>query len=108
MFSTSRALRRTVAPVLATVMLVLSVAVPMLDRDPSATPVLESHHVASCVMGHDHTICVQASASRAHPTHEVRPPLAEILLAERLGDVANGLHGLATSTGYSPRAPPRA
>ncbi len=108
MSPTRRALRRTVSPVLAAVMLVMSVAVPMLDRDRSATPVLESHHVASCVPGHDHTICVQTSASRAHPTHEARPPLAEILLAERLGDVADGLHGLATSTGYSPRAPPHA
>jgi hypothetical protein len=66
--------KRAVASVLATVMVTLSVCVPLLEREEqSHGPMVESEHSAStCVQGHDHTICTQHGASRQLPSHAPR------------------------------------
>lgn len=58
--------QRVLAPVLATLLMVLSVAVPVLDAgEKGRGPVVESeHNPSTCVRGHDHTICTQLGASR--------------------------------------------
>ena len=57
----SQAFRRTCATSVATVLVVLSVLVPLLDRgERVGRPTLESEHdAATCVRGHDHTVCTQ-------------------------------------------------
>ncbi len=62
-----RAIRRVFATLLATLTLVLSVAIPLLERaDLSLNPVAESEHdPGSCAPAHDHTICTQVGANVA-------------------------------------------
>lgn len=72
-----RRTRRILAPLLGGLLLVTSVAVPLLDRTASgpAAALETEHHAATCVRGHDHTICTQVGANLpvmdgGHP----RPP----------------------------------
>ena len=66
--------QRVLAPVLATLLMVLSVAVPVLDageKGPGA--VVESeHNPSTCVRGHDHTICTQLGASHGYTSEAPR------------------------------------
>jgi hypothetical protein len=63
-----------VASLVATVLVTLSVCVPLLEREERAHgPMVESEHSAStCVQGHDHTICTQYGASRHAPSQRLR------------------------------------
>lgn len=108
--TTTRGLRRTLSPFLASVMLVLSVAVPVLDTDrATVAPVLESDHArGECVVGHDHTLCAQVGASRALPATESRLPLPTLRITDSEGTPRDALHQLLAGTGHSPRAPPLA
>lgn len=67
--------RRVPGALLATLTLVLSVAVPLMERaDLSLEPVAESaHDPATCAPSHDHTICTQVGANVAlasGPVHQ--------------------------------------
>lgn len=72
--------RRLLAPLTATIVVVLSVVVPTLDSGwAGPAPVFESEHdTAHCVVGHDHTICTQAGASRALPSGPTGNPPPEV------------------------------
>lgn len=106
----TRGIRRLLSPLLATVMLTLSVAVPVLDTDrASFAPVLESEHApGQCVVGHDHTLCAQVAASRPLPASERRLPLPALRVADPVDTLREALHQRLTTTGHSPRAPPLA
>ena len=58
-------MRRAFSAWLTALLLVVSVVVPALDRGGfSNETVLESEHsAASCLRGHDHTICTQVEAN---------------------------------------------
>ena len=58
-------MRRAVSAWLAALLLVVTVAVPMLDTGEfSHEAAFESaHSAASCLLGHDHTICTQVGAN---------------------------------------------
>jgi hypothetical protein len=48
------------APVLVTLLTMLSVLVPLLHLGEGIDRALESeHHAATCVRGHDHSVCTQ-------------------------------------------------
>jgi hypothetical protein len=71
---TSRAARLLLAPLLATLTFASLIVGPVLDSmDWGHGPVLESKHdPATCVRGHDHSICTQVIASRALPADGAR------------------------------------
>ncbi|MBW3533900.1 MAG: hypothetical protein KY453_01570 [Gemmatimonadetes bacterium] len=108
MRTTTRSLRRLLSPLLASAMLVLSVAVPVLDTDRvSFAPVVESEHAPDqCVAGHDHTLCAQVGASRTLAASEIRLPLPTLDVIEPVTAPQDALHHLLTGTGHSTRAPP--
>jgi hypothetical protein len=58
-------MRRAFSAWLTALLLIVSVVVPALDRGGlSNETVLESEHsAASCLRGHDHTICTQVEAN---------------------------------------------
>ncbi len=60
-----RGTTKALSALLTGVLLAVSVLVPMLDGESaSRTPALETeHHAATCVTGHDHTICTQVGAN---------------------------------------------
>lgn len=76
----SRGIRNALAPLLGGLLLASSVLVPLLDGGERATPALETeHHPATCVTGHDHTVCTQvganlwtAASDRPEPAHRPR------------------------------------
>ena len=100
--------RRRCAPVLVTLLVSLSVLVPLLDRaEASAGPVLESeHNPSTCVRVHDHTVCTQYSSNLSSPSSAPRhggPPHAPSATAR----VAEGvIVALAEPAPHQPRAPP--
>lgn len=59
--------RRLLASAITALLVVLSVAVPMLDAHRAGRgPVVESeHNPSTCVVGHDHTVCAQFGNNRA-------------------------------------------
>ena len=96
---------------LAGAMLLLQgLLVPQLEADGSSRrAVLESEHSdASCVVGHDHTICMQVGANRAHTTPAVRFHLPVLALTRTLhaSPVARVQH--AVELAGQPRGPPAA
>lgn len=101
-------LRRLLAPLLATLLVASSVAVPVMDADgPGNGPVVESEHDAgSCVVGHDHTVCSQAGANRPLPTAE-RSILAPRLALRSVRETpVRATADRLGSTGHRSRAPP--
>lgn len=62
--------RTHLAAVVLLLMLVMSVAVPVLERaDFVGTPIAESaHDPGECPSGHDHTVCTQVNADLSAPT----------------------------------------
>ncbi len=100
---------RAPAAVLSVVMLGLSVAVPLLDRElPSTGPGVESEHdPGSCVEGHDHTVCSQFGKTRLLPTRSVAVASALPGIRSR-GASANPAGPVQARTHLtpSPRAPP--
>jgi hypothetical protein len=102
--------RRRVAPVLAALLVVLSVLVPLLDRGEAVgRAALESEHdAATCVRGHDHTVCAQFGANHTIPGDPPRHGTVshEAVSLRRLTD-----HGVVTTAPHTlrqPRAPPLA
>jgi hypothetical protein len=76
----ARSRRKAFAASLAGALLLLQgLLVPRLDADDGTRrAVLESeHNNSACVVGHDHTICVQAGANRASSSGAIHlaPPV---------------------------------
>ena len=66
--------RRLLALSIATLLVAVSVAVPVLDAGRAVSSlVLESeHHASSCLTGHDHTVCTQVGSNLPlAPAHAV-------------------------------------
>jgi hypothetical protein len=82
MNGTSDQIRRIVSTVLATLMLTLSVAVPLMERaDVTGTLAVESRHDPStCPHGHDHRLCTQIGANFSFATSVYHHRVAPVLL----------------------------
>jgi hypothetical protein len=67
-------IRRRCAPVLVTLLVSLSVLVPLLDKgELGGGYAFESEHdAATCVRAHDHTVCTQFGANHSIPTDAPR------------------------------------
>jgi hypothetical protein len=93
---------------LSALMLVLSVAVPLVERaDLDHNERWESgHDPSACAPGHDHTICTQVGASLSVPSRGGLPgPVLRALPGGRPSDVTHtGRRILAN--GNRTRAPP--
>ena len=74
--------RRCVATILATVMLSLSIALPIMERgDVSGRSAVESSHDPSrCGHGHDHRICTQVGANFSLTTSGYESRLAHVAI----------------------------
>lgn len=69
LFDDDRRARGVLAPLLGAALLSASLLVPLLDRTatiPDAALETE-HHAATCLAGHDHTICTQVGANLPAP-----------------------------------------
>jgi hypothetical protein len=84
--------------------------VPRLEADDSGhRTVLESEHSdATCVVGHDHTICMQVGANRAHTTPAVGFHLAVLALTRALHRTPIARVQHAVEFAGHPRGPPAA
>jgi hypothetical protein len=104
----ARRTRRFVAPLTATLLTFLSVAVPLLDRPQADSgAVIESeHHTGTCVRGHDHTICAQAGANLSLPAAMATPTPASHLVSTRAPRLRQLLPETAKSFDNRSRAPP--
>ena len=95
---------------LAGAMLLQGLLVPRLEADGSSRrTVLESEHSdATCLVGHDHTICMQVGANRAHttPTPRFHLPVLALTLALQASPVERVQH--AVELAGQPRGPPTA
>lgn len=110
MISSLRDGGRGLALLVSALLVALSVVVPVLDRDrPGRILTLESEHdPATCVTGHDHTVCTQVGASQALPDdgpRQPRRPASTALLRTTTHDDAAPPHATDSSR---PRAPPPA
>ena len=103
-----RSMKRVVASTVATVLVALSVCVPLLDRDERARgPVLESEHsAATCVQGHDHSVCTQFSVNRLVAGSGVRPHGTTHEGMESVHLVDDATPSLVLPSPHNSRAPP--
>lgn len=89
-------------------MLVLSVAVPLLERmDLPQRPHWElPHDAAGCMGGHDHTICTQVGANLTLPSSPAIAPTSSGFLKSPSRVAPVSLDRSALSDGHPTRAPP--
>ena len=106
MFRRIRLARALLAPILGAVLLLQGLLVPMLDANEGRRPVLESKHAASCLPGHDHSICIQVGANQALSSDEVRLHHTDPALSDRLTVAPAAFHAAAPELVHSPRGPP--
>ncbi len=102
--------RRVVSTLTATLVLALSVAVPLLERAdaPTGFVVESAHDPASCLPTHDHTICAQVGANQANPAVTTgRPGHTEVGRTSAPPHSEQFLLGRFAPT-TSARAPPKA
>lgn len=90
MFTRERLLLRGLSGPLAALMLVLSVAVPVVERaDVSHELAVESEHApGTCPTAHDHTVCTQVGANQGAASDSPirRTPVGSVFLALRSAD----------------------
>jgi hypothetical protein len=103
-----QAVRRVPGALLATLMLLLSVVVPVLERaDLSLEPVAESaHDPGTCAPSHDHTLCTQVGANVAlasGPVHQSGS--ANVSTAQALKGTETGRSSV-WAEGHPARGPP--
>ena len=104
-----KSIRRATAATLSVAMLALSVAIPVLERAELVhQPVVESeHNPATCLRGHDHTVCTQVGASfsapSAPPQHQPAPTLVRAGVTGHASAAAPSWY----ADGHHSRAPPR-
>ncbi|MGD8320398.1 MAG: hypothetical protein PVJ02_08090 [Gemmatimonadota bacterium] len=104
----SRGTRRIVSIWLSTLMLVLSVSVPLLDSGGlNHRQRWESEHESGiCTPAHDHTICTQVGANLSIPARPiVVPPTLRMVGAPR-SVVLSFAHRPGLALGNPTRAPP--
>jgi hypothetical protein len=100
-------LRRMLASVLGVLVLVQAAVVPALETTDAGPRVqLESKHDASCLVGHDHSICVQTAANRSLTAAAVPQSLPVVTVALHAPQGAERRHSGSPTTGGRPRAPP--
>ena len=104
------AVRRTLWSLAGAVLLLQGLLVPMLEATGDARKVvLESEHsAASCVIGHDHSICIQAGANRAVLTSAIRHHLSVPALSFAATVGPTELHSVTPPPANRTRAPPSA
>ncbi len=104
----NRCIRRGFTAWLKTLMVVLSVAVPILERaDLDHQERWESaHHAGVCAPSHDHTICTQVGANLSLPAQpSVYYPVLRVLAGARDSGLSF-TYWRATREGHPTRAPP--
>jgi hypothetical protein len=90
-------------------MLVLSVAVPALERSELVNaPVAESEHQpGTCPAGHDHTICTQVGANLALRTQTHEHGSALVVRSAPTPVESIRVQTTSFAEGHPSRAPPR-
>jgi hypothetical protein len=109
----SRAFRRyriAVSTPLATLMLALGVAVPVMERaDFARAPVVESEHEpGTCPTPHDHTVCTQVGANHAAPGRDGARRSSAVVRDTFGTPPTEEARDARVSRSVSARAPPRA
>ena len=103
-------IRQTVSVWVTAAMLVMTVAVPLLERaDVVHEPVVEREHdPATCPPAHDHTICTQVVANVAAPSAPVERhrPHGVVRVFDPI-EVLAAVHSVLAE-GHPSRAPPLA
>ena len=106
----NRRVRALLAPIAGALLLLQGQFVPMLDGiDGDGRAVLESEHTAAtCLAGHDHTICIQVRANQAISSGatQIRTPV--LAMADRTLGHAPQILPTAPDQAHRPRAPPTA
>lgn len=104
----ARTFRTLVATPLATLLLTLSVAVPVMEvADLAQTPVVESEHEpGTCPPPHDHTVCTQVGANHAASGSSGVEHAIEGFAQMRMVPVVDGAPDARASRTRSARAPP--
>ncbi|HEX6940436.1 MAG TPA: hypothetical protein VF158_13560 [Longimicrobiales bacterium] len=104
----NRVVFRVPSLALAVLLGVLSVAVPILDRDAGHDlPAFESEGAsATCVVGHDHGICTQHGANPIAPAPVQEPAYAAPADAAPLPSRERGFHRSVLVSLRPSRAPP--
>lgn len=102
--------RKGVSIGITTLMLLVSVALPVLERSEVVNePVAESEHEpGTCPTGHDHTVCTQVGANAAAPVNATarRPDHAVVPVATP--SQTHAVASAAFAEGHPSRAPPLA
>lgn len=91
-------------------MLMLSVAVPVLERSELLDgPVAESaHDPGECPRSHDHRICTQVGANLSAPSERPQPKSAVEFVLNKLRIEAPSVASAGFDDGHRSRAPPLA
>ena len=108
MISVGRGTRRALSAWLSTLMLVLSVAVPLVERADLDHQVRweSGHDASSCAPGHDHTICTQVGANLSLPSRAGVPsPVFHVVRGSLPADLTF-TNRRAQTAGNRTRAPP--
>ena len=108
MYGKGKGIRRALWAPMTALMLLLSVAIPMLDSaDFGTEPVVESQHdPASCAPAHDHTLCTPVGSSQALLAKAPkRAPVFVVTPGALLGSMA-WVRVSALCQGHPTRGPP--
>ena len=109
MLRPGRRLRARLSPFLGALLLLEALLVPALEIEGTRRAVLESeHNDVTCVVGHDHTICLQVGANRAHSTSGIRFHLAVLAFVSAIHGTPAALPAHAVEFDHHPRGPPAA
>ena len=110
MSQTRHPLRASLASLAGAILLLQGLLVPTLEADGSQRrAVLESEHSdATCVVGHDHTICLQVGANRTAAPHGVHLPLPVVALIRADHRSSGDRRELELELAKHPRGPPSA
>ncbi len=102
--------RKALAAWLPTLLLVLSVAVPVLERAEFAhEPVVESeHNPATCPPAHDHTVCTQVGANLSLATAPIFVDHTHPIVRASIPVQAPATSSAVFLDGHRSRAPPSA
>lgn len=106
-----RHMRAWVSPLLGGLLLLEALFLPGLERgEGTRRAVLESEHsTATCVVGHDHTICIQTGANRAAKSDVVSSQLPVVSPSTlHQGPATSRSTAPVELAGNPPRGPPDA
>ena len=103
-------MHQAVSTCLSTVMLIIWISVPLLERaDLVHEPVVESeHNPSTCPPAHDHTVCTQVVANLAAPSVGLEEQQQHVVVRDRdPAEVDIFVHSVLAE-GHPSRAPPLA